>query len=378
MKIVADENIANAEEVFGSLGEVQLVPGRDISNNLLKDADALIVRSVTNVNKGLLENTNVKFAGTATIGRDHIDTEYLVKNNITFTDAKGCNAHAVKEYVLTALTEIIFEKGIEFKNISIGIIGAGNIGRKVAKCAEALGMEVILNDPPLQRKTGSKTYRSFNEALTADVITFHVPLNKDGIDKTYHFLDKEKLKQLKDKAILINSSRGSVINNNDLDDVINEKKISVVLDVWENEPEINHSLLNKVYFGTPHIAGYSYEGKINGTRMIYSALCRFLNVEESYKITTPVVENNVIEISGSESIEKTLQQVFRKIYDIREDDKKLREIINVNEQGKYFDKLRRDYPLRREFSNYTVVLPEMNNELKKILEVLRFRVVVNR
>jgi len=378
MKIIVDENIEKAKELFSQFGDVILLHGRKISNEVLKDADALIVRSITNVNKNLLENTNVKFVGTATIGRDHIDTDYLLKNNIAFADAQGCNAHAVKEYVITALTEIFVQKGYEFKYSSIGIIGAGNIGSKVAECAEVLGMKVILNDPPLQRKTGNKIYKSLDEALKADIITLHVPLNKEGINKTFHLFDKEKLKSLKDGAIIINSARGSVINNDELNNVINEKNFTVVLDVWENEPYINNSLIEKVYLGTPHIAGYSYEGKINGTRMIYSALCRFLNVKENFEIKAPVVENNIIEVTHNESIEKSLQYIFRKIYNIKEDDRRLREIKNENDPGKYFDNLRKDYLLRREFNNYTVVIPEKNNELKKILEILRFKVVVNR
>lgn len=378
MKIIVDENIEKAKELFSQFGDVILLQGRNISNEVLKDADALIVRSITNVNKNLLENTNVKFVGTATIGRDHIDTDYLLKNNIAFADAQGCNAHAVKEYVITALTDIFVQKGYEFKYSSIGIIGAGNIGSKVAECAEVLGMKVILNDPPLQRKTGNKIYKSLDEALKADIITLHVPLNKEGIDKTFHLFDKEKLKSLKDGAIIINSARGSVINNDELNNVINEKNFTVVLDVWENEPYINNSLIEKVYLGTPHIAGYSYEGKINGTRMIYSALCRFLNVKENFEIKAPVVENNIIEVTHNESIEKSLQYIFRKIYNIKEDDRRLREIKNENDPGKYFDNLRKDYLLRREFNNYTVVIPEKNNELKKILKILRFKVVVNR
>ncbi|RPI66939.1 MAG: 4-phosphoerythronate dehydrogenase, partial [Ignavibacteriales bacterium] len=242
MKIIIDENIANAEEVFSQLGEVILLPGREITNRILKNSDALVVRSITDVNKELIEGTAVKFVGTATIGSDHIDADYLVKQNIAFADAKGCNAEAVKEYVFTALTEIVVEKELKFKNLTLGIIGAGNIGGRVAECAEALGMNTILNDPPLKRKTGNNIYKEIEEALTADIISLHVPLNKEGIDKTLHLFDKERLNRIKDECILINSSRGSVIDNRKLNDVINEKGFTVVLDVWENEPEINQSL----------------------------------------------------------------------------------------------------------------------------------------
>jgi erythronate-4-phosphate dehydrogenase len=377
MKITIDENIANAEEVFSGLGITGLLPGREITNETLKNSDALIVRSITNVNEELLRGTKVKFVGTATIGSDHIDTGYLFKNNIAFADAKGCNAEAVKEYVFAALTEAANKKNLKFKDLSLGIIGAGNIGSRVVKCAEVLGIRTILNDPPLQRKTGDKIYKDLDTALQADVITLHVPLNKEGTDKTFHLFDYERLNRLKENSVLINSSRGSVIHNEALEKIINKKNLTVILDVWENEPEINSSLLEKVFIGTPHIAGYSYEGKINGTMMIYSALCRFLNKEEDYFVKMPQVENPLIELNNFESIEAGLKEIFRKIYDIRKDDSSLRKIITdlQDDRKKYFDRLRRDYPLRREFINYTIKVPEEHKELKNILQVFRFKVV---
>jgi len=377
MKITIDENIANAEEVFSGLGITGLLPGREITNETLKDSDVLIVRSITNVNEELLRGTKVKFVGTATIGSDHIDTGYLFKNNIAFADAKGCNAEAVKEYVFAALTEAANRKNLKFKDLSLGIIGAGNIGSRVVKCAEVLGIRTILNDPPLQRKTGDKIYKDLDTALQADVITLHVPLNKEGTDKTFHLFDYERLNRLKENSVLINSSRGSVIHNEALEKIINKKNLTVILDVWENEPEINSSLLEKVFIGTPHIAGYSYEGKINGTMMIYSALCRFLNKEEDYFVKMPQVENPLIELNNFESIEAGVKGIFRKIYDIRKDDSSLRKIITdlQDDRKKYFDKLRRDYPLRREFINYTIKVPEEHKELRNILQVFRFKVV---
>jgi len=377
MKITIDENIANAEEVFSGLGITGLLPGREITNETLKNSDALIVRSITNVNEELLRGTKVKFVGTATIGSDHIDTGYLVKNNIAFADAKGCNAEAVKEYVFAALTEVANKKNLKFKDLSLGIIGAGNIGSRVVKCAEVLGIRTILNDPPLQRKTGDKIYKDLDTALQADVITLHVPLNKEGTDKTFHLFDYERLNRLKENSVLINSSRGSVIDNEALEQIINKKNLTVILDVWENEPEINSSLLEKVFIGTPHIAGYSYEGKINGTIMIYSALCRFLNKEEDYFVKMPQVENPLIELNNFESIEAGLKEIFRKIYDIRKDNSSMRKIISdkQDDRKKYFDRLRRDYPLRREFINYTIKVPEEHKELRNILQVFRFKVV---
>ena len=376
LKITVDENIENAEEVFSELGEIKLLSGREINNNILKNSDVLIVRSITKVDNNLLDGTKVKFVGTATIGSDHIDVEYLKQNNIAFADAKGCNAEAVKEYVLTALTEVLIQKKLKYQNLSIGIVGVGNIGSKIAKCAKELGMKTILNDPPLKRKTGNEIYKEFDEVLNADILTFHVPLNKEGVDKTVHLFDYEKLNRVKNNSIIINSSRGSVIDNEALEKVIDEKNLIVILDVWESEPEINSSLLQKVFIGTPHVAGYSYEGKINGTMMIYSALCRFLNKEANYSIKPLEVKDPVIEIDKTESIENSLQKIFKKIYDIRRDDKNLRKILKEEKDkpGKYFDLLRKEYPLRREFSNYTVLISKEEKELINILSALRFKI----
>ncbi|HSP87088.1 MAG TPA: 4-phosphoerythronate dehydrogenase [Ignavibacteriaceae bacterium] len=376
LKITVDENIENAEEVFSELADVTLLSGREINKNIMKNSDVLVVRSITKVDKNLLDGTNVKFVGTATIGSDHIDVEYLKQNNIAFADAKGCNAEAVKEYVLTALTEVLIQKKLKYQNLSIGIVGVGNIGSKIAKCAKELGMKTILNDPPLKRKTGNEIYKEFDEVLNADILTFHVPLNKEGVDKTVHLFDYEKLNRVKNNSIIINSSRGSVIDNEALEKVIDEKNLIVILDVWESEPEINSSLLQKVFIGTPHVAGYSYEGKINGTMMIYSALCRFLNKEATYSIKPLEVDDPVIELDKAESIENSLQKIFKKIYDIRRDDKNLRKILKEEKDkpGKYFDLLRKKYPLRREFSNYSVLISKEEKELINILSALRFKI----
>ena len=373
LKITIDENIAYAREAFSQFGDVALLHGRKITPEFVKDSDVLIVRSITKVNKNLLGGSNVKFVGTATIGKDHIDLEYLKENGIAFADAAGCNAHAVKEYVYTALADVLSEKNLRFKDLSIGIIGSGNVGSKVAFCANALGMKTIINDPPLKRKTGDNIYRESDEALKADIITMHVPLNKEGIDKTYHLLNYEKLNGLKDNCILINSSRGSVVDNEALEKTIEKKNLTVILDVWENEPEPNPLLLQKVYIGTPHIAGYSYEGKVNGTTMIYSALCKFLNEEEIFKAPEVKVDGSVIEPEVTGSIEKSLHNLFKRIYDIKKDDASLRRILFDKNSGKYFDSLRKNYNLRYEFPNYTVAVPEEEKELINILSAFRFK-----
>ncbi|HEX2869170.1 MAG TPA: 4-phosphoerythronate dehydrogenase PdxB [Ignavibacteriales bacterium] len=376
-RIVVDENISFAEEAFSLLGEVRLMHGRKIDNNALKDADALVIRSITNVNEELLRGTPVRFVGTATIGTDHVELDYLKENGIAFSSAKGCNADAVAEYVFTALLTIAKEKNLTLKGKTLGVVGVGNIGSRVVRFGRALGMKVFRNDPPLKRKTNSPEFVSLEEALGADIITFHVPLNMEGIDKTYHLMNEENLRLIKPGAILINASRGQVIDNKALLEVLNSRAdLSTVLDVWENEPSINSKLLEKVDIASPHIAGYSLEGKVNGTTMIRSALCSFLKCSNNYSPMLPEIHNSVIDADGSASTESTLFSVFTKVYNIREDDLQMRRIPELlpGEKGFYFDELRKHYPLRREFSNYYVKLDPYNKTTADLLKTFRFNI----
>ncbi|MFO7447000.1 MAG: 4-phosphoerythronate dehydrogenase [Ignavibacteriaceae bacterium] len=375
MKIIVDENIAFANEAFSQFGEVVLLHGRKINNEILNNADVLIVRSITNVNKDLLENSSVKFVGTATIGIDHIDLDYLHKNNIQFTDAKGCNADAVAEYVFTALTCLAVQNDIGLEGKTLGVAGVGNIGSRVVRLAENAGLKVLKNDPPVQRKTGSNDFVTFNEILKADIITLHVPLNTKGIDKTVHLLNSEILSQLKDGAILINASRGQVTDNKALLEVIDNKKLQVVLDVWENEPAINNNLLEKVKIGTPHIAGYSLEGKVNGTKIIYDALCKYYGHENTWRPKLPPVKNPYIDFENKGNPFEDMGTVFNRVYNIKRDDKELKKMIWVqeSERASYFDVLRKNYHLRREFNNYTVKLNKKDEKVKPVLEGFRFK-----
>ncbi len=376
LQLIVDENIALARDAFNQVGKVRLLPGREINNSVLKDADILIVRSITIVNEELLKKTLVKFVGTATIGTDHIDLKYLNKNNIAFADAKGCNAFSVAEYVVAALLNLSVKFNFPLKDKSIGIVGVGNVGSKVAKFAEAFGMKVLLNDPPLQRNGDNRKFADLNEILNSDVISLHVPLNLSGADKTYNLFDKEKLKAIKDGAILINTSRGAVINNKDLFDVIAKRNLRVILDVWENEPDINVDLLKEVIIGTPHIAGYSYEGKVNGTQMIYNSLCNFLRTENnfSFKKEPPLYSSKYFETANK--IETGLEKLISSIYSIKDDDERMRKTLTMKEDEriKYFDAQRKNYPMRREFNNYNVELKSIEGETKNILTNLRFNV----
>lgn len=360
VKIIADENIPYVGKVFSQLGEVHCVSGRAITAAVVADANVLLVRSITRVNEKLLKDSPVRFVGTATIGTDHIDRDYLESREITFTSAAGSNADSVVEYVLTALLAISEKQGQSLNGKTLGIVGVGNIGSRLEKKAAALGLRVLPNDPPVQRLTGDQRFVSLDKALAADIVTCHVPLTKTGTDATWHLLDDEKLSLFKPHQILINSSRGAIVDNQALKTCLQNNSIGpVVLDVWENEPAIDIDLLGQVTIATPHIAGYSLDGKVNGTVMLYQALCRFLNQPASLQ-TGDLLEppdEHCFKLDGANGSEQSrLQQTLNRIYPILRDDTDLRRLSQqpTDQQGLYFDALRKNYPIRREAPNYTL------------------------
>ena len=362
-KIVADENIPFVNEFFGKLGNVNTFSAREISNDVVKDADVLLVRSVTKVNELLLKNSNVKFVGTATIGVDHVDQEYLKKSDIFFTNSAGSNANSVAEYVFASLLVLADRNNMCMRDKSIGIIGVGNIGKLVEAKARALGMDVLLNDPPLARETGSSKYLPLEQVLSADIVTCHVPLTKDGLDKTYHLISEKELEILGDDSIFINSSRGPVVCNNSLLEWLKKAKNSyAVLDVWENEPTPNLELLKLSSIASPHIAGYSFDGKVNGTRMLYEALCGEIgcqtDVNQGEFMPLPEIKSLDIDLEIFSSPEQALAYAVKAIYDIEADDSNMREILSQKNEdiGPFFDKLRKTYPRRREASNTVIRL----------------------
>jgi erythronate-4-phosphate dehydrogenase len=376
MKLVVDENIVQGKEAFEKFGDVSYLGGRNISNESLIDIDALIVRSITKVNEELLNNTKVKFVGTATIGTDHIDLEYLEKKNINFSSAAGCNSYSVAEYVFSAITKIATENNLNLSDKSIGVIGYGNIGTKVVKIANALGMKTVINDPPKERVSKEKIFSPLEDALACDIVTFHVPLNIDGVDKTVHLLDERNIELIRENSIIINSSRGPVISNKILKERLEKKNnIYAVLDVWEEEPIINLQLLDLVNIATPHIAGYSFEGKVNGTKIVYDALCKSMDKTPEWKPILDSVSNNLIEISKNENNLKLLEKLFAKSYPIIEDDYLMRKLKNIslNEIPQYFDGLRKNYKTRRELNNFEVLLSGKNELLENLLSTLRVK-----
>ncbi|RGT34049.1 4-phosphoerythronate dehydrogenase PdxB [Bacteroides clarus] len=345
MKVIVDNKIPFIKEAIEKIAdEVVYAPGKDLTPSLVKDADALIIRTRTHCNRGLLEGSKVKFIATATIGFDHIDTEYCREAGITWTNAPGCNSASVAQYLHSSLILLQESKGINLSEATIGIIGVGNVGSKVAKVAQELGMRVLLNDLPREDKEGKQNFSSLQTlAKECNVLTFHVPLYKEGKYRTYHLADTAFFQSLKQKPVIINTSRGEVIETDALLNALETKLISdAIIDVWENEPAINLTLLKKVFLGTPHIAGYSADGKANATRMSLDALCRYFNIQADYQIIPPAP-------SQPQITAETLSDAYLQIYDPRQDSNALKT------HPELFEKLRGDYPLRREKKAYTIL-----------------------
>lgn len=361
MKIIADENIPFVKECFASIGDVQTLSGRKITPDAIAEADILLVRSITPVNEKLLAGSKVKFVATATIGFEHIDVGYLKNRGIGFASAPGSNANSVADYIVAALLSVAQKHKIILEGKSIGVVGVGNVGSKVAKKCAALGMIVKLNDPPLFRRTGDAKYRHLNELFDCDFITLHTPLTHEGQDKTYHLADEKFFASLKPGCVFINTCRGAVHDTTALKAAIkNEKLGAVILDVWENEPNIDCELLRIVDISTPHIAGYSLDGKIAGMIMIYNAACKHFGLKPKHKIEDFLPPSTVPQITIDKigpDTQKLLHEIVRQVYVINRDDFNTREIVMVEQEkrGKFFDDLRKNYPVRREFQNTTVV-----------------------
>jgi len=379
MKIVADTNIPFVKECFSSAGQVETIAGREMSAKNVADADVLLVRSVTEVNEKLLAGCKVKFVGTATIGFEHIDVDYLRKNDIGFASAPGSNANSVAEYVVAALLEIGAKYDLELEGKNIGVVGVGNVGSRVEKKCRALGMVPLLNDPPLKRQTGDQKYRPLRELFDCDFITLHTPLTYESQDKTFHLADENFFNSLRDNAVFINTSRGGVVSTNALKKAIKNKKIrATVLDVWEYEPDIDTELLDMADIGTPHIAGYSYDGKVTGMIMIYQALCKHFGLEQEHTIDDflPVPAKPEINLSVKQySPQQIIRAAVGEIYDITTDDKGLRGILNLplGKRCATFDRLRKEYPVRREFQNTTVIFNDKHSNVAEKLRGIGFK-----
>ena len=336
MKLLIDDAVWGSNQIFSEFGEVFTLPGREIRSESLKDFDALIVRSRTRVDEKLLRGSKIKFIGSTVAGLDHIDKNYLEDNAITLSSAQGCNANAVSEYVISAIANLSKDYSFKLSNKTLGIIGVGNVGRRLEVKAKQLGMKTLLNDPPREALEGSDNFTSLESALSADIVTFHTPLTYSGLNPTYKLLDSHNFKHINNDAIVINAARGGIINETVWEKTQTKANI---IDCWENEPNINLNLQKSAYWATPHIAGHSIDAKFMGSFMIYKDLCKYIkkplndNIEHLINPELKIIREN------------NLHETLNSIYSFHADDKAIQDISN-------FENYRRNYPERYEWRHF--------------------------
>ena len=355
MHIVADENIPLLDEFLGGFGRLTRLPGRLIDHTSVKDADVLLIRSVTRVDAAMLAGTPVRFVGTCTIGTDHLDLPGLAAAGIVTASAPGCNARGVVEYVLSCLLTLAERSASAWQDKLVGIVGVGEVGSRLATTLHALGIDTLCCDPP-RAAQGAEGMVTLDELISrCDVISCHVPLTREGSDATYHLFNEQRLRALRPGTWLINSSRGPVIDNTALKVVLQDRPdLLVALDVWETEPLVDPQLASRCALATPHIAGYSLDGKLRGTAQIYQALCQFLDLPATLTLEQLAPRTGAGQwiMEPGTPADWLLTRALRYIYDVRDDDARLRAMLahaatdQASREG--FDRLRKDYPLRRE------------------------------
>lgn len=379
MRILADDNIPYAAEAFGHLGEVEVRPGPSLVPTDLAGVDVLLVRSTVRVDAALLAECAPRFVGTATIGTDHVDLEYLASRGIPFASAPGSNANSVAEYVFAALLELAADNdGRPLAGRTLGIVGVGNVGSRVAAMARALGMRAVLNDPPRARREGPGAFVELGVLLAeSDIVTLHVPLTREGPDATHHLAGPGFFARLREGATFVNTSRGAVADSAALGCELDAGRIgSAVLDVWDGEPAFDPGLAARARIATMHIAGHSFDGKVLGTRILYEAACRALGAQADWRVELPPPEVRLLELDAAgRARDDVLREAVRAVYDVRRDDAALRALCDLApaERGRRFDALRRGYPVRREFFNTEVALAGGGEEIETALAALGFR-----
>lgn len=380
LNILCEEKIPFAHAAFSGLGDVTLCKGNRLTSEDLKFVDVLIIRSGTQVDANLLDGTPVGFVGTATAGIDHVDIRYLKQRCIPFHNAPGCNAESVVEYVIAALLKLASAKQSSLIDKTVGVVGAGAVGGRLAGRLSAFGMNVLISDPPLLARDQSVAERwemvALDELLQrADVVSLHVPLIKAGAYPTHHLIGMRELMMMKPGAWLINAARGAIVSNVDLLHSFQVQPLgAVILDVWENEPVVDRALYEMVDIGTPHIAGHSYEGKVNGTIQVYEALTKSLQMDGGWDVASvlqPGPEDRLdlaIPKDGLGTI-SGLHALTRQMYDIESDDQYFRKALTMDaeERGGFFLDRRKNYPRRRTYKRHTLRVQDMVPEAAKKL-----------
>lgn len=356
MRIIADENIPDLA-LFAGLGDITALPGRAIRHEDLVMADVLLVRSVTPVDEKLLAGSAVRFVGSATIGTDHVDTGWLLRAGIGFAHAPGCNAMAVAEYVLQAVLDWSVTLQRPLTSCSAGLVGLGNVGTRVAELLMALGLHVVATDPPRQRRGDRPDvdWKDLDTVLGCDIVSLHVPLTRSGPDATFHLINAARLERFRPEQLFVNTCRGDVIDSSALLSCRPEGLPTLVLDVWEGEPRVPAALFQRAWLGSPHIAGYSVEGKRRGTRMIHSALLDWLGQPLLDDCALSDGSDDVVETYNGKVVDHAgLLALLQHNYRIRDDHQLLRHSLEEADPVSAFDRLRRDYRPRHEVTNLTL------------------------
>jgi erythronate-4-phosphate dehydrogenase len=383
MRIVADENIPLLDAFFAGFGDIRRYPGRTLDRTAVADADILLVRSVTKVTRELLEGTPVRFVGTCTIGTDHLDLDYFNEAGIQWSSAPGCNARGVVDYVLGSLLTLAEIEGADLTQRTYGVVGAGQVGGRLVEVLRGLGWNVLVCDPPRQAEEGGN-YVSLEEIIArCDVISLHTPLTKSGALSTWHLLDRPRLQQLKHGAWLINAARGPIVDNSALREVLLEREdLQAVLDVWEQEPLVDVALAELCVIGTPHIAGYSLDGRQRGTAQIYQALCAHLGQTPTISLDDLLPRPWLAQMTLDAETDPAwaLNTLCRGVYDPRRDDADFRRSLigDSAEQRLAFDALRKHYPPRREIEGLKVSINGQSDVLARIVQALGARLIDER
>ncbi|WP_022966704.1 4-phosphoerythronate dehydrogenase PdxB [Denitrificimonas caeni] len=372
MRILADENIPMLE-VFARHGQLRRVAGRSLDRAVLADAEVLLVRSVTQVDQALLAGSQVKFVGTCTIGTDHLDLQYLTEQGIGWASAPGCNARGVVDYVLGALLTLAERDGVDLSKRCYGVVGAGQVGQRLVQVLRGLGWQVLVCDPPRQQAEGGDYVDLATVLKRCDVISLHTPLTKQGEHPTFHLLGAEQLQSLQQDSWLINASRGGVVDNQALKQLLTQRHdVRVALDVWEGEPQVDAELAQRCDIASAHIAGYSLDGKIRGTSQIYQAFCQHFALADSAAIEFPAQTLLAMELAAHTPVEEALRVICRAVYDPRSDDAAFRLSLQGDALTRRaaFDQVRKNYPVRREIPDLQVRVNQPAVELQQMLQAL--------
>ena len=375
MKIVCDDKIPFLRGTLEPFAEVVYLPGKQTTAEVVKDADAVITRTRTACNGTLLKDSKVKVIATATIGFDHIDTAWCESNGIIWKNAPGCNSWSVKQYISSVLVSLARRHSLDLSAMTLGVVGVGNVGSKVAEAASLLGMKVLLNDPPRERREGPDKFVSLDTLMEqSDIITLHVPLTKEGEDATWHLFDADRIARLRADQFLFNSSRGPVVDNKALKAALLAKSLrGAVLDVWEGEPELDRELISLLEYSTPHIAGYSADGKANGTTMSVRTVASVLGLPltdwTASGVPAPAQPLEFTIDASGRTKQEVLTEAILYTYDVQKDTDALRAAPEL------FEKLRGDYPVRREPTAFTLHLVNGTADEVRTLKELGFNII---